>query len=313
IEVSEIIDHPFNRRGFRYQSCTVNPSLRHLKYTQTETPPYAARLSYEDIGSHILLDDSACIATTADGFRSVRANVCVREGKYYCEFKLLDSDSNNGRHARVGWSRRELSLEAPVGSDAYSYGIRDKTGERVHLSRPSDEANVGPLKTGDVIGFYIDLPMLDNVDVIRDRIPIRYKGQHYFELLEYVQSKQMLDLIINPKGPSGSRISGSSIQVYVNGKRTDAKWENLFSFRPPESKPLSSLGGRALDDGMLGYFPTVSVFGGGVVQFNPGPEFECVPEDLKIGEEVFAVSRRYEEQIAEDLTWDIIDEITYEF
>ncbi|KAJ9099979.1 hypothetical protein QFC19_005796, partial [Naganishia cerealis] len=127
------------------------------------------------------------------------------------------SSSSDGAHVRIGWGRREAPLNGPCGLDAYSYGIRDVTGEKVTLSRPKAYAELGGkagFGTGDVVGCLIYLPDQDEAGeeqqqqvgltanggkgtkvrkgsnvkdefdpswVRRKRIPIRYKGQLYFE------------------------------------------------------------------------------------------------------------------------------------
>src|SRR5690606_26155653 len=104
----------------------------------------------------------------------------VREGSYYYEVKILrgiGSEGGDDAHVRVGWARREgnfmpihhfyivtnillqAPLDTPVGFDAYSYGIRDISGQAVHMSRPKDFMNES-LSVGDVIGLQIVLPPL---------------------------------------------------------------------------------------------------------------------------------------------------------
>ena len=47
-------------------------------------------------------------------------------------------DERTGGHIRCGFVRREATLDGPVGFDAYSYGIRDMDGQKIHMSRPKD-------------------------------------------------------------------------------------------------------------------------------------------------------------------------------
>ena len=184
--------------------------------------------------------------------------------------------------------------------------------------------------TGDVIGMYIFLPPFPSNtsaksttstnDVFRDRIPIRFKGQLYFEQPDYVASKEMDDLM-NPILPPTSQnnpsipvprpsfpvLEGSYINVYRNGELQSPSpcFENLLAFLPPSSQ----LAGKDLDDGMLGYYPAVSVFKGGIVRMNFGPEWECPPQGL---EGVRPMCERYEEMMAEDVCWDLMDEMEWE-
>ena len=291
-----------------------------------------------------------------------RANVCAREGNWYYEAKILcgiNSASAPDAHVRVGWARREAPLEAPVGFDAYSYGLRDVEGQKVHCSRPSEFMSES-IAAGDVIGLQICLPslksqrgdLLANIttfsasaaavsilhsgDIIRDRIPIRYKNQLYFEQFEY-QSTKELDEVLNPStAPSSANsqkhssirsrtLQNSFIRIFKNGKLMGTPWVNLLHFLPPCSKPNSALGGRELDDGFLGYYPAVSVFRGGAVECNFGPEFWFPPSLDGCGGEgdtvmtdatdtgpippLRPISDRFDEQIAEDIFYDLVDEV----
>ncbi|KAJ6262848.1 hypothetical protein Dda_1405 [Drechslerella dactyloides] len=360
----ETTEHPSNRKGFRYIPCKASRLIPALKYHTTEVPPYAARISYEDKSTHIHVDNPGVTVTTEKGFRSARANVGVREGDWYYECKILnginrDNPAEESGHVRVGFARRETSLDVPVGYDAYSYGIRDLDGQIVHMSRPKDFMKES-LATGDVIGLHISLPPISTQrdilapfsetskyppDVLRDRVPIKYKAQLYFEQFEYMPTKDMEDLM-NPAPAANSSVSlanlnkaskaafktlpGSTIRVYKNGKCMGTAFKDLFVFLPPASQPLATLGGRALDDGFCGYYPTVSVFRSGRAQVNFGPDWEYPPEDLDFGDgtttmtnpdemvdgetvtskiKVRAMSDRYNEQVAEDVTYDIIDEV----
>ncbi|KAF3939770.1 hypothetical protein ABW19_dt0210024 [Dactylella cylindrospora] len=356
------LSSPSNRKGFRYIPCKASRLIPSLKYHTTEVPPYASRMSYEDKSTHVHIDQSGTALTTEKGFRSGRANVGVREGDWYYECKILSginptNPAEESGHVRLGFARRETSLDVPVGYDAYSYGLRDVDGQIVHMSRPKDFMKEN-IVSGDVIGLHISLPSLQTQrdtlapfseiskyppDVLRDRVPIKYKAQLYFEQFEYMPTKDMEDLM-NPAPAANSSISltnlsksskasfktlpGSKIRVYKNGKYMGTAFEDLFAFLPPASQPLATLGGRALDDGFCGYYPAVSVFKGGSAQVNFGPNWDFPPEDLIFGSHettndvemadgeaplnpkinARAMSERYNEQIAEDITYDIIDE-----
>ena len=320
-----------------------------------------------------------------------RANVGAREGKWYWECKILsgvkpaslevaiDTAGDAGGHVRLGFSRREASLDTPVGFDAYSYGLRDVAGQKVHMSRPKDFMPSGEqICEGDVIGLEINLPSLtmhrkvvdgsynkavdvsDDVephgaeapDIIRDRLPIRYKAHLYFEQFEYQASKELEELM-NPSPviaatstltsaapnpnhnlPALRTLPFSCIKVYKNGQYIGTPFTDLLAFLPPASKPLHQVGARdGLDDGMLGYFPSISVFRGGAAECNFGPDFWCPPPglatvdgdvDMLKGQpsetswkdytqsslkRLRPLAERYTEQIAEDILYDIIDEV----
>lgn len=392
----------FNRKGFGYIHCICDPDFPSSQYhRQSETEPYGPRFNFEDASNHILFDPPGRTITTEKGFRMARANIGAREGRWYWECKILsgvkhpDSVSParpGGGHVRIGWARREASLDTPVGFDAYSYGLRDVDGQKVHMSRPKDFLSPkSDFCEGDVIGMEITLPSLsfhrkvvessynkavdvsDDVDpphpaeapnIIRDRVPIRYKNQIYFEHFEYHPTKELEDLM-NPiptviptsTGAAGNANASappspnhpvpalrtlpfSSIKVYRNGQYVGEPFSELLSFLPPASKPLAQVGARdGLDDGMLGYFPAVSVFRGGAAEVNFGPDFWFPPPDLDIKAREDAqgdidmiggdhpaepvspasglkaplrpLSDRFEEQIAEETIYDIVDEVDF--
>lgn len=389
IEFFEATEHVFNKKNFHYTHCIADPAFpSSFYYRQTEPEPYGPHMSFEDTAQHIYFDRTGRHITTDKGFRMARANVAVREGRFYWECRitrgLLKSkgpeDPDSHGHVRVGWARREASVDAPVGFDAYSYGIRDVAGEKVHMSRPKAFFPPGEdLKEGDVIGLEIQLPsehlhrkivqgrynpVVDLLDeeshtsaeeapnIVRDRIPIRFKAHIYFEKIDYHTAKELDDLM-NPSpmgssGPVGSAeppnpthrypnlrtLPNSHIKVYKNGVLMGTPWTNLLAFLPPASKPLAQHGAReGLDDGMLGYYPAVSVFRGGAAETNFGPHFwyppagyegqkdeddvdmidvgDVQPQQDKGSSGIKAVSERYEDQIVEDIVYDVIDEVAF--
>jgi COMPASS component BRE2 len=310
-----------------------------------------------------------------------KANVGVREGRWYWECKITSgipkrkrSDAHGAdAHVRMGWARREATLDAPVGFDAYSYGLRDVAGQKMWMSRPKDFFPKGEdISEGDVIGFEINLPseslhrkVVDGsynpaVDfgddegsnerpyIIRDRVPIRFKTHLYFEKIEYAAVKELEELMnpsplvasaggLNGSGqdpgpthaiPSLRTLPNSSIKVYKNGQLMGTPFKDLLAFLPPASKiHEGQVGSRdGIDDGMLGYYPAVSVFRGGAAEVNFGPNFWYPPPELNehevdmIGSDqplpsklhkMRAMEERYDEQIVEDIVYDIVDEVDF--
>jgi COMPASS component BRE2 len=191
------------------------------------------------------------------------------------------------------------------------------------LSAPAPAHENDHVRTGDVIGLLITLPALslhrkvvDGIynpavdvgagfsdpvsltgsnDIIRDRIPVPYRGNIYFEQFEYQTSKPMETY--SDRGPFNKimphpnhedvalrSLPHSSIRVYKNGKLIGTAFEQLMAFLPPASVVPASTGARVgFDDSSLGYYPAVSSFSGGIAEMNFGPDFWCPPEDLNIG------------------------------
>ena len=375
----------YNKKNFHYTHCIADPAFpSSLYYRQSETEPYEPRLNFEDTSTHMFLDESGHHVTTDKGFRMAKANVGVRAGRWYWECKITSgipkrkrsdahgTDESSRGHVRMGWARREATLDAPVGFDAYSYGLRDVAGQKVYMSRPKDFFPAGEdIREGDVIGLEINLPSeslhrkvveghynpavdladdesvgIEMADIIRDRVPIRFKAHLYFEQIEYHAVKELEELmnpspVISSTGglagagqdpgpnhpyPSLRTLPHSSIKVYKNGELIGTPFKDLLAFLPPTSKPIVQVGAReGLDDGMLGYYPAVSVFRGGAAEVNFGPKFWYPPpgfhdDDVDmVGNDqpssklrkLRAVSDRYDEQIVEDIVYDIIDEVDF--
>ncbi|RYP71801.1 hypothetical protein DL769_004607 [Monosporascus sp. CRB-8-3] len=334
----ETSEHVYNKKSFHYLHCIADPAFpSSFYYRQTEPPPYGPHISFEDAATHMYMDQSGRHITTDKGFRMARANVAVRQGRWYWECRITrgtvkgggDGKVESHGHVRMGFARREASLDAPVGFDAYSYGIRDVQGQKVHMSRPKDFFPPGEdIKEGDVIGLEIQLPSehlhrkvvsghynpaVDLVDeeepsteaanIVRDRIPIRFKAHIYFEKIDYHTTKELEDLMNpSPVGASGTAgnsaaeppnpnhpvpamrtLPNSRIRIYKNGVLMGTPFENLLAFLPPASKPQAQVGAReGMDDGMLGYYPTISVFRGGAAEVNFGPDFWYPPPDLTV-------------------------------
>lgn len=206
------LNHPYTRNGYNY--IAAGPATDELPtsvYRTLLTEPRGIHWSWSDRSSFTHISADATIISSDRGFRSARANVPVREGQWYIELHILPLDPTidfapqgvkDGPHVRLGWSRREAGLNAPVGINGYSYGVRDTTGEKVFLSRTYPYGT--PFGPGDVVGMYISLPKarkvnakdpMDPARINRKRIPIRYKGQLYFESMDYAVSKEMEHLM----------------------------------------------------------------------------------------------------------------------
>ncbi|KAG6366254.1 hypothetical protein INS49_000430 [Diaporthe citri] len=394
IEFFETQEHVYNKKQYYYTHCIADPKFpSSFYYRQTEPEPFGAHMSFEDAATHLLFDKSGTHITTNKGWRMSRANIAIREGRWYWECKITrgilreppppgsDQPESHG-HVRIGFARREAAVDAPAGFDAYSYGIRDREGQKVHMSRPKDFFPPGEeLREGDVLGLEINLPseqihrkvvtghfnpavdLLEEADhsttealnIVRDRLPIRFKAHIYFETPDYHTSPELEDLM-NPspmstsgtgagqsEGPNPTHpvpclrtLPNSWIKAYKNGVEMGTAFTNLLAFLPQASKPATAKQPDArdgLDDGMLGYYPAVSVFRGGAAAVNFGPKFWYPPpgyeHDQDNGVDVVmtgtdeqptitakqepprAMAERYEEQIVEDIVYDIVDEVDF--
>ncbi|ORY84084.1 hypothetical protein BCR35DRAFT_290347 [Leucosporidium creatinivorum] len=325
--------HPISRNGYRYTTCGPSPSSSLPIPIQRliENPPLGARFSWEDRSTFVLLTEDARTITAEKGWRAARANVGVREGNWYWEVKAercggeganTGAGLGEGSWVRVGVGRRESPLNAPCGFDGYSYGYRDRGGEAVTLACPQTYGQ--PYTSGSTIGIYISLPprqpptdRRDPARIVRKRLPIRYKGQLYFELLEYAPTKEMSELTIDPamkakvvvedkkkvaapgtKAPPAladqgpplrplPKLEKAKIAFFLDGVCQGVAFEDIYDFIPlrQHAGEEGFGGGRTKtdprtnwhDDGTCAYYPHVSVFGGGIATINAGPNFAFPP------------------------------------
>ncbi|PFH52426.1 hypothetical protein AMATHDRAFT_139914 [Amanita thiersii Skay4041] len=247
-----------NRMGFRYIPAGINPPGSIQPCRTIESNPTTFRVSWEDRSPSIRVTKDGLGLAGTTGFRSARCNAPIREGQWYMEVKVLhgggdhvgDEPRREGSHLRLGWGRREAPLNGPVGLDGYSYGYRDKTGEKVTLSRPRSYGQ--PFGSGDVIGMYISLPSRrqpaqddphDSAHIKRERIPIDLKGQEMFEMLEYPQSKEMISLMdYSGKSTSTASVPSSSSKKTASGKLPDRSGPTGSGKQAqPASRPLPVL------------------------------------------------------------------------
>jgi COMPASS component BRE2 len=203
---------------------------------------------------------------------------------------------------------------------------KSKSKSKKPATQPVPVHENDQVRQGDVIGLLITLPSLslhrkvvDGIynpavdvgdgfddppsfigpsDIIRDRIPVPYRGNIYFEQFEYQITKSMetysdrgpFNKIMphpNHEDPCLRSLPHSGIKVYKNGKLVGTAFEGLMAFLPPASIVPASTGARVgFDDGYLGYYPAVSSFSGGIAATNFGPDFWFPPEDLQLTPDV---------------------------
>ena len=177
---------------------------------------------------------------------------------------------------------------------------------------------------------------LPGLDILRDRNPMPYKGLTYFECPDYTTHADLLRPSTRGKSqnqetgkawdvmteahpncpvPHLRTLPGSKIEIWVNGDYHGIVYEHLLAFLPPASSIEKSTKAPNLwgyvDDGLLGYYPTVTHYGGGAVMckfdgpFWYGFDKEKYPDARPFGD-------RYNEQIVEDVVSDLVDEVYME-
>lgn len=221
-------DQPYNRRGYKYKPCSHNPFFKANVYSTTDLMPYGVRASYFDRSSGIMLSSDASMVTTQRGWRSARANVGIREGSYYMEFNIVRANEGKS-HIRFGLSRKEASLEAPVGYDAYGYGLRDIEGMKVHLSRPREFCNE-LFESGDVVGVLVTLPSLkehrDSLSQFIDNLNL--KGTDSKSKLKSVEASKR----IHKRGKKAIQIDSARFNIHDNIVRDQIpiKYKNMLYY-----------------------------------------------------------------------------------
>ncbi|XDT02995.1 Hypothetical protein J6897_00801 [Nakaseomyces glabratus] len=193
-------DIPLSRRNFIYRPCLPNPLFTELGYCTTEYPFDTSGVNIQDrsYGMSVLRGENSVVSVRAkDGWRTARSDVCIKEGDVYWEVEVLNVGNGSGSssgsgtgsgsssnvdvdvdvdkgsvqqrrqflnssaHVRVGISRREASLEGPVGFDSYGYGLRDFSLESIHDGQLEQVLARAPLKNGDRLGFLVSLPSVE--------------------------------------------------------------------------------------------------------------------------------------------------------
>ncbi|KAI5294849.1 hypothetical protein KEM52_003030 [Ascosphaera acerosa] len=175
-------------------------------------------------------------------------------------------------------------------------------------------------------------------NIVRDRIPFHDKktGDLLWQQSYVNPTKHLRDYAFNlrdtpttsggsvpsptnTEDPSLRTLPGSKITIYKNGVRMGDAFEGLFAFLPPATRSAPAEGNHEhverenADDGMIGYFPTVSCFRGGAVECRfEAPWWIGPPTDDYPGETIRFFGDRFNEQIADDVVADIVDEIDAE-
>mmetsp|Transcript_32354 Transcript_32354/g.93072 ORF Transcript_32354/g.93072 Transcript_32354/m.93072 type:complete len:439 (+) Transcript_32354:124-1440(+) len=166
-----------------------------VEKTVADSPPFA-HMSKTDSALQLKMDTMRLeVKGGLRGYRMSRASHGISQGNYYYEVLIKDppkpseiasqfpsnvrlnpklqaqldaalqlekegkpvDPSGFGGHVRLGFSNRTGDLQAPVGYDKWSYGIRDIGGSKIHASQRDDHWGGESFKSGDVIGCAISL------------------------------------------------------------------------------------------------------------------------------------------------------------
>lgn len=233
------------------------------------------------------VNESENVVTAIKGFRTIRATTGVCSGDWFFEATVLPT-KNSKAAVRLGWSMRRCDAETPVGFDAYSYGLRDRSGEFVHLGyrKPYGES----FGVGDVIGCRIVLPKLTEEQ--HERVLEADEKWLHWRFVAYKQGPPPPDNGVDlwPRGRVEFYKNGQSMGVpsafqlpieeianeSVPGEDEKANGAADESEKIKEKKGLLELDKNKEKKGLLAgyYYPSISIFKDGVVQANFGPNFK---------------------------------------
>ncbi|KNE59094.1 hypothetical protein AMAG_03437 [Allomyces macrogynus ATCC 38327] len=190
------------------------------------------------------------------GYRQVKANHGVVEGRWYFEVKITKLRKKG--NARIGWATIAGDLQAPCGFDAFSYAYRATPGTLFHEARavkhPAQAAIERGYGEGDVLGvmIYLPPPTPDQDVILRDR---RWTGPQKYQPVKFFL-------------PHPNASSSSHIRYFVNGVDITSTTDNT------DPRP-------AFSHLHLGkYYPAISLFRDAEVAANFGPEFAFPPPNL---------------------------------
>jgi Set1/Ash2 histone methyltransferase complex subunit ASH2 len=195
-------DHPYNKDNYRYHLVEPDPhSPMRQKFEETEfwagkpLPGHLYRLFLEQRVALALADKAPQLKVSDDrlgvvgekGYSMVRATHGVMHGAWY--FEVVIREKPSAAALRIGWAQQLANLQATCGFDKFSYSWRSRKGTRFHdsigkaYSKLIDE-NSG-YDVNDVLGFYIELPLVDNSQLLpdscKDMTLVKFKNHLYYE------------------------------------------------------------------------------------------------------------------------------------
>jgi hypothetical protein len=154
---------------------------------------------------------------------------------------------NPNAAVRVGICSKVGHLEGPVGFDRYSYGFGSKKGVKLHESTPVPYGE--PFTWGDVIGCRVSLASFPEREAL-DAAEIKNGGDPEINDLQKVLANKVS--LLN-EGASLHPLHGSEVEFYKNGVSQGVAFSDVFASV---------------------YYPAISLYMGGRVRLNCGPDFD---------------------------------------
>jgi hypothetical protein len=204
-----------------------------------ETPPLEPQgqglsTSFKDRRLRVSEDRLTVTGDKSTGYQTVLAEHSASFGGWY--FEVAVEDLPQDAHVRIGWSTRRTRFDQPIGSDCFSYAIRDIDCNRIVLAkRWSYCTEHMRIKQGDTVGCYVKLA----------QTPVSPKADFFHQdPLTFLPN-----LLCDPETVNDPEILGSDsyITFSVNGKELGPAFINLVAGE---------------------YYPAVSIFGKAKVRFS---------------------------------------------
>lgn len=239
------------------------------QYRFTPVVPYeAVALSPFDRAPQLRLSKDGLTVAGHKGYRLIRGTHGISQGAWYCEATVMedlqDPDLeerflNEKGHCRLGWARSSAHIQLPVGADRFGYCLCLKDGHVVHERKPKKYASACA-ETGTVIGIYIYLP---ERDVPAEALPTEPRDKFWWK-------NSGKEYYLDEDRDTGSETHAASVmRFFVNGKDQGVAFKDLQA-------------------GI--YYPAASVYMGGQVSYNFGPDFKHGLPEKPDGVQVRALS-----------------------
>ena len=94
------------------------------------------------------------------GYQTILAQHSATSGKWYFEATVEELPLH--AHVRIGWSTRRTRYDQPIGSDCFSFAVRDSDFAKISLGKRflhKKKESHCQIKPGDTIGCFLDLPL----------------------------------------------------------------------------------------------------------------------------------------------------------
>jgi Set1/Ash2 histone methyltransferase complex subunit ASH2 len=141
----------------------VSPKMRQSSFSADSLESVCLSMRYKDKRIRILGDDRLqAELVSPGGYASILGTHGAVQGNWYFEMTVDLSKDPVKNSIRVGWSTRRSRFDFPIGSDIFSYAMRTSDGQKIVQGMRYEyfirEGSKFPVKSGDMIGCYLEIP-----------------------------------------------------------------------------------------------------------------------------------------------------------